>query len=430
MNTKLFKYQHIIILLSVIITFTIFLFYGFIREGAALIILVLLVPLYYYIGWLNSVLCTAAFLLITLLLNFTIGVTGMLNKFYYEPNIMLEIFDFDFGLPIYLSNVRLNMTQPMGDLKALNLKANGDVEPREIEFNTDSLGFRNNTDYHNQKYLVVGDSFVVGLGNTQKDMLSSQLQSRYNLDMYSLSHPADITGYSRYVRGFQRKYGSNFKVFLFIYEGNDFPEKYTGVKQEKAITSRLGRHLKDLVARYRNILTRTDLYRLTYIQYENFKHRNIQANKTFVEDIHGHRITFSKEYTEVAKREVYKGNEDIENALAAIKDRIECIFFIPTKYRIYHNIDQQEPDLAHNAQWNFLNQIAKKYHIQCINLTEEIFKEAKKFMKEENKLIWWPDDSHWNKYGIAVGAKAVYEVLQAKGEIPRGTGSPEGAARP
>lgn len=428
MKTRVTKSQHIVILLSIIITFTTLLFYGFIREGAALIILVLLVPLYYYISYLNSALCTVSFLVITLLLNFMIGVTGMMNKVYYEPNMMLEIFDFDFGLPIYLSNVRLKMTQPMGGLKAVNLRVDGDVEPRKIEFNTDSLGFRNDADYHNQKYLVVGDSFVVGLGNTQKDMLSSQLRQRYNLDTYSLSHPADITGYSRYVRAFQRKYGSEFKVFLFIYEGNDFPEKYTVIKHEKPITSRIGRHLKDLVRRYRNTLTRTNLYRLTYIKYENFRQRNNVTNKTFMENIHGHRIIFSREYSELAKRKIYKGNEDIENAIVDIKDIIECIFFIPTKYRVYHNFDKEKPDsdLLYNAQWDFLNHIAKKYNIQCINLTDAFVKEANKLLREENKLLWWADDSHWNKYGIAVAAKAVYEVLQAKEEVPQAQVAPEG----
>ncbi len=421
MKLKLPVYQHLILLLAIVLTFTTLLFYGFIREGAALIILILLFLVYYYIGYLNSILCAVSFLIITLLLNFLLGASGFMNKIYYEPNMRLEIFDFDFGLPIYVSNARVKMRQPMGDLKALNTGTDGDVEPREIEFNTDSLGFRNDADYHGQKYLVVGDSFVVGLGNTQQDMLSSQLRQKYNLDVYSLSHPGDITGYSRYIRAFQRKYGSNFKVFLFIYEGNDFPEKYTVVKQEKPLYARLGRRLKDWVRRYRNILTSSDLYRLTFIKYENFKYRNNVENKTFVENIHGHRITFSREYYEVAQRKVYKGNEDIENALAAVKDRIECIYLIPDKYRVFHPLadDKGAASLPPSAQWAFLERIAQKYHIRCVNLTEAITKESERLLKEQNKLTWWADDSHWNKYGIAVAAKAVYEELQAQGEVPR-----------
>jgi hypothetical protein len=358
-----------------------------------------------------------------------VGATGMLNQIYYEPNMMLRIFDFDFGLPVYRSNASIKMIQRMGDLKALNVRVDGDVEPREIEFKTDSLGFRNDADYHNQKYLLVGDSFVVGSGNTQKDMLSSQLRQKYNLDMYSLSHATDITGYYRFIRGFQKIYGSNFKVFLFVYEGNDFPEKYAGKKPQKPITSRIGRHLKDLVHRYRNILTRTNLYRLTYVRYANFIHRNDLEKKTFVENIQGHRIIFSKEYSAVAKRKVYKGNEDIENAIAAIKDKVECIFFIPTKYRVYHNLGSGIPDrnLAWNAQWDFLNNLAKKYNIQCINLTDEFIQEAKTLLRDENKLLWWADDSHWNKYGIALGARAVYRVLQAEGKLPEAPVAKDGS---
>jgi hypothetical protein len=267
----------------------------------------------------------------------------------------------------------------------------------------------------------VGDSFVVGLGNTQKDMLSAQLWQKYHLDVYSLSHPGDITGYCRYVKAFERKYGNNFKVFMFAYEGNDFPAKYTVKKVKKPITSRVGRSLKDLVLRCRSRITRTDLYRLTYIKYLNFIHRKDAINKTFVENVSGHKIAFSREYSEEAQRAVYPGNEDIEKAIASIKDRIECIFLIPTKYRVYHNLDREGGNgLPRNAQWDFLNHIAQKYQIRCINLTDDLTAKAKRMLKEENKLIWWADDSHWNKYGIAVAARAVHEVIRGQGPGVRG----------
>ena len=405
--------DNLIVLFCIIITFTTLLFYGFIREGAALIILILIIPLYYYIGCTNSLLSTSSFMIITLILNLILSITGIMETVYYGPNIRLEVFDFELGLPAYIPNARLKMVQKVGDLKAIDMKADCDVESRDIEFNTDSFGFRNDADYYRQKYLVVGDSFVVGIGNTQKDMLSSQLKQQYGLDMYSLSHPADIPGYCRYISAFKRKYGDKFQAFMFVFEGNDFPKKYTVKKKKKSIASVIGRQLKDLVSRYRSLITRTELYRLTYIKYEIFIGRHKLKNKIFVENIHGHKIAFYNEYKELAAREVYNGGEDIENAIADVKDNIGCIFFIPTKYRIYCNIDgYRKPSF--NVQWEFINNISKKYHIPCINLTDALIREAKKRLFEENKLIWWADDSHWNRYGIAVGARAVYEVVKLR----------------
>ena len=421
MKRKVSFHAMVLIILSIIITFTTLLFFGFIRDGAALIILLLIIPLFYYIGYKNSLLVSISFLLVTVMLNLLVSVSGIMDSVYYEPNVMLEVFDFDFGLPIYLANARLKMTQRMGDLKAVDLRADCDVEPRQIEFNTDSYGFRNDTDYHHQKYFVVGDSFVVGLGNTQKDMLANQLREQYGLDVYSLSHPADITGYSRYVRGFQRLYGGDFKVFLFIYEGNDFPEKYTVKKVQKPLTSLIGRRLRELVYRYRSQITRitrTDLYRLTYVKYLFFKQKDSPVNQTMVENVQGHKIAFAKEYSDVAHRAVYHGNQDIEDALVAIKDRIACIFLIPTKYRVYHHLDREDAPPLPNAQWQFLNDICQRHGIRCINLTADFITEARRLLREENKLIWWADDSHWNKYGIALGARAVSEVLKAQNELP------------
>ena len=64
-----------------------------------------------------------------------------------------------------------------------------------------------------------------------------------------------------------------------------------------------------------------------------------------------------------------------------------------------------------NANWEYLNTICQKLDIKLINLTEPLITRAKFLLKEKNQLVWWKDDTHWNKEGIAVAAKEVYKNI-------------------
>ena len=136
-----------------------------------------------------------------------------------------------------------------------------------------------------------------------------------------------------------------------------------------------------------------------------------------VRNIHGHKICFLKEYADVTNRKQYKPNEDIENALISIKDNIGCIYFIPEKYRVYYDIDGDQKEPLPNVHWDYLNGLCKKLNIKCVNLTDDLTKESKRLLAE-NKFTWWQDDTHWNKYGIAVAARAVAATIKKGGEKP------------
>jgi hypothetical protein len=345
-----------------------------------------------------------------------VSVTGLIDKIYYRPDEILQIFDYNRGLSRFVSNARITMRVPHGDLKALDPDSDYEVEPRYVEFKTDSYGFRNDADYHQEKYLVVGDSFVLGTGNTQADILSSQLKRQYHIDTYNLSSPADMTGYARYLRHFKKTYGSNFKAFIFVFEGNDFPESHGVRKEKKPLPSRIGRYLKDLVKRSRDYITRTSLYRYTYSLYLKLLYSHKTTNQIIVRDIHGHKVGFLNKYADVTHRKQYGPNDNIEKFLSSIKDNIECIYFIPTKYRVYYDIDGDQNKPLPNAQWDYLSQLCQKLNIKCLNLTDDLIRESKRLLAEDNKFTWWKDDTHWNKYGINVAARAVAATVKAKGE--------------
>ena len=89
------------------------------------------------------------------------------------------------GVPLYKKNKTVDMIQQSGNLKALANKVNPDdgyileYEPRKMLFKTDSLGFRNNSNYNGQSFVLVGDSFIAGAANTQEHLLSSVLKNKH-----------------------------------------------------------------------------------------------------------------------------------------------------------------------------------------------------------------------------------------------------------
>jgi hypothetical protein len=227
----------------------------------------------------------------------------------------------------------------------------------------------------------------------------------------------DIPGYARYIKYFKKIHGNNFRVFLFVFEGNDFPDETVAKKEEDTIKSKIIINLKELVRYVRNYFTRLNLYRYSYSLFTVIFAANDTSEPVIIENIHDHKIGFLKVYADVTRRKNYNPNQDIKEALNSVRDSLEIIYFVPDKYRVYHEIDKEKKEPLPNAQWDYLNGVCRKLNIKCINLTEDLIKESKRLLREENKFTWWKDDTHWNKYGIAVGARAVAEAIRQKEEI-------------
>ena len=157
---------------------------------------------------------------------------GFTNFFFWRPFDLLITRDAT-GLPIYKKNRVVNMVQPTGDLRpATNVYDGLQYEPRDMIFKTDSLGFRNNSDYMGQSFVLVGDSFIAGTENTQEDTLSFVLKKKYQSKTYSMGVAgASIDDYPVYTQKLENLNSGSFKVLIFVYEGNDFP-----VAQDKKIS--------------------------------------------------------------------------------------------------------------------------------------------------------------------------------------------------
>ena len=117
--------------------------------------------------------------------------------------------------------------------------------------------------------------------------------------------------------------------------------------------------------------------------------------------IHGKDVAFYNHYIEVTKRNTYHAPQDFVHYLNEIAPYLECIIFIPTKYRVYSKILNQT---IPNAHWDYLNKITQKKNLCSMNLTPELMKKSDELLSK-GEFTWWRDDTHWNHHEIRVAAE-------------------------
>lgn len=360
--------------------------------------------LFLFIEWQNAIMISVSLAITTLVFSIFLNLSGISEEVYYRPH---EMFSHPDGK--YKKNIDFEMTMPHGDLKALSLYTEITLEPRNVIFQTDSLGHRNSKEYSGQKYLLVGDSFIVGNGTTQQDIITSQLLNKYGIDTYNLAYPGGIKEYANFVKTFKKSTNTKPKVILFLFEGNDFPLN----KQRESIPlhNRIIEKLKRYYTRYNG----TGIYRFMYSSTQRILATKIYKGEERVEvrDIGGIPVAFYKEYIAVTEQNFLPNNSEMENYIATLSNDISHIYFIPTKYRVYYNHlnhEQHKVPALPNKQWELVRLIGRKLNIPATNLTPALVEESDRLLKE-GVLTYWRDDTHWNKHGISVAAEIVKNFL-------------------
>ena len=385
---------------SYVVAFHVLLAYGL--PGGVLLLLALAAGLLYArVGAMGAVAVTFTLVIITLLYSLALTLTGFENAIYFRPDERLSTFDYRHNHRIFQPGARLDMHTPHGDLQSMT-RVNI-AEPRDVSYRIDSHGFRNDADYAGQKYILVGDSFVVGTGNTQADMISAQLAQDHGIAAYNLAHPGDVSDYALYVAGFKASHPTGARLLVFIFEGNDFVAARTKNRSTVFL----------FFKRYSNIFSNTNVFRVTKSLYARAKRSSQIADAEYliVAPIQGKKTAFLKRYMEVARQARQAPIESFERAIGDMGADIEHIFFIPTKYRVYHKYVDPDTPLP-NAAWEYLNEVCRKNNLKCTNLTAPLIKAADELLPR-GEMTWWRDDTHWNRNGMAVAARAVAETLTA-----------------
>jgi hypothetical protein len=389
-----------ITILAYLAVFHVLLAYG-LPPGVFLLLALILGALYARVGAIGAVAVSLTLLVITLLYSLALTVTGFENAIYFRPDERLSTFDYRHHHRIFQPGARVEMQMPHGDLQSMTpLKI---AEPRPVVYRIDSYGFRNDADYQGQRYLLVGDSFIAGSGNSQDDMLSAQLRRDYAIDSYNLAHPGDVLDYAAYVAGFKASHRTDAKVLLFIFEGNDFVE--SRVKTRSAVAM--------FFKRYSNLFSATNVFRVTRSLYARAtRSSKISASQYLtIAELNAGKIAFLTQYVDVTRTVSQQPIGSFERAIQAMSGDIAHIYFIPTKYRVYHKHINPGATLP-NAAWDYLQRVCRQNRLSCINLTPALI-EASDALLTRDELTWWRDDTHWNRNGIAAAARAVAASLGA-----------------
>lgn len=126
----------------------------------------------------------------------------------------------------YKPNVHEVIEQPHGDLVAIDPTLPRDLwEPRKVEFITDSRGYRNRADFSGEKHILFGDSFLVGNGVTQSDILPELLRTQFGIRNYAMAYPSNPADYERRAVSAIEFFGGDLAFSFFFYEGNDFGDE-------------------------------------------------------------------------------------------------------------------------------------------------------------------------------------------------------------
>lgn len=373
--------------------------------------------------WRDAALITGSLALIAFGLEMGLGLLGLdLGTIDYRPHDRLKT---PYGH--YQTNQSVQMRMPYGDLiaRAPSLANREDLkEPRDILFITDSWGYRNREPLGRQLVVLVGDSFVAGLADSQDDLLDERLAKDHGIHAYNMGYPAGPAGYAARIHWLdQQGLTPRPRIWVFFFEGNDFPDATEPYQDHREPVYRpeamaWGRHFIRL---FQDTTAARFLFGLTTRARETWREKQTTARPMVtIGAVGGQPMGFLTEYLDTIRRREFQLHPLAKDGLNKILDQADCCFFVPDKYRVYRPwlddpVARQE--VLPNAQWEFLAQRAVAAHKPAIDLTEALTREAGRLLPQ-GITLYWRDDSHWNRHGMAMAARTVAASVCAQGLKP------------
>ena len=360
----------------------------------------------YFAGPAAALLTAVSIALFTLVLNFTIQFLGLDRTMYYRPHELMKAHHPELG-STFKPNTQFSMPAQFGDIEAIE-KAGVRETPHEIAYRTDSLGFRNPAEFDKQSFVLMGDSFVAGTNDTQSCLIGEHLRKDHGLDTYNLGFPADMEDYVQRFEAFRKHKGDQFKLALFVFEGNDFlqPFSYRPPKRKS--------RLKQATTAYYDFFKESSLWRFTrWLSLRAIRKTESGRANPFVRKIGTEDVAFL--YTDPGQAHHQTAYQESQmkfaEALERLKPNLVQVFFIPIKYRVYAGWVAEQP-LA-NTQWDYLQQAARQAKVPAFDLTPSLVEEAKRLFSM-GQYVYWRDDTHWNCAGMKAVAAPIAQQLRSR----------------
>lgn len=341
-------------------------------------------------AWSVSLALVVATLLYGALLKFT----SLGEAWYYRPHEVLATWDYAAGHRRYRSDATIEMRMPHGDLQ--NLTRRDIAQAHDVVFRTDALGWRND-EVGDHDLLLVGDSFVAGLADTQDDLVQAALRRDHGIQAYNLGYTGDPVDFAIRVASFRNETGSNKLLVLFLFEGNDFPDELDQPEARKPSAFVL------FWKRYYRLFNHTDMYRFTNSLIKGVSRRESveQSSQVLFEDLGDEVMAFYRPYDVITRETRYAPDDSVTNVISVLAEQSTLVVFVPTKTRVYEVVLRPEETLPH-VRWGWLEGLCVERGWSCVDLTSALVEEA-----VDGTLVWWLDDTHWNAAGMAVAAGVV-----------------------
>lgn len=332
-------------------------------------------------------------------------ITPQIQQFYRDH----EKYSTDRGT--YRPNVHDVIAQPHGDLVAIDPTLPLSIrEPRTVVFTTDSRGYRNNHEYSDEEDILLGDSYLVANGTTQEETVPSRLESRFGKRVYSMAYPGDPADYENQALKALREVSQHSRFSFFIYEGNDFI--FDSSKKEYAMNEYDVLRL-DAV---KHIPVPSALPQILYKLSRKIE-RQIFSLKSSSTDLHWYGDT-PIAFLSLQSATSLALDPRIELQLnPQVWDKAKCVFFIPSKARIYpEGYSSEEQKILTRETAPALDALRKKvsmFPVTVVDLTPALRNAARK-MLPEHKFVYWRDDTHWNGLGIEASVEEIARCLDRK----------------
>lgn len=336
--------------------------------------------------------------------------SGAAEDLFYRPHERFAEWNARHGHRAYRPSLDVQVQVRHGDLQPLTRAPI--AQPRQVRFRTDSNGFRNLRDYAGEPWVLLGDSFVAGSGSDHSALVSEAL-ARRGWRVHNLGFPGGPADYADYWHAFRQRHPAGRpRLLLFVFEGNDLPERAGRTVASPARRSwRYWR--RTLEAPFRETLlarfVRSATGRLLGAS------RIESGEDVEIFPLARGEVGFYRAYIERTRDAQVPETPRFDAALASLAPDIGAVFFVPTKYRVYQPWVAPEERLNH-ARWAHLAARCQTLGLACHDLTPELRRGAEASLAEA-RLVYWRDDTHWNAAGMDLAAEQVALVLAAGGRV-------------
>jgi len=379
---------------------------AFFTTSGGAVIFILLVAAGLIVTADNSALLSAA---LTVGLLVAVGTVALLPDLYYRP-------DERFGRgDRYDRNVSFVQDMLFGDLVAIGGSQFATAaESRRVRFVTDGEGWRNARPYAEGDLVLIGDSFIVGSSSDQGDMLGEKIQSLTGHGTYSIASPSAPADYLARLERFGRP------AWLFVFEGNDLFETDRMCALSPNEPKAEGR-----VKAWRRafpLAGKTRMYwkRTGHVLRSQFNALRGQTPPPLVERhaVGGREMLFYAEYVATTGRVEYEIPSCLVDRARGMAKLIRGVFFIPTKYRVYHGLLDSPTTLPADGNWRAVQRFAAAAGVPAHDLTPALVAGARTALPE-GRFVYWRDDTHWNGLGAETVAREFARLATAaKDRVP------------